>query len=439
MKSKRQLINISNNSFFESNIPINAPVQLEYGSHRWISTIRGSKFSKYILVATPESDDRMEEFERRKVFVRFLVEGIVYGYEACVMKEETKPPILVLEYPKSLYRFNLRKNRRVNTLHPICISVSEHSKVLNGALVDFSDKGALVAVETSVKLRYGQQLSISLTLSDKMKIKSLLCNVSNARLSGDKQLMGVSFDNSDKNKNALSLIKSFFEYCFNICVGRKIKVGKAQNQEQETFYVGQEITLELHKKPIRSFVRGCRIYRHEGYILCDFPEITDKKQVPKLGDVVIVNYKLKGKKCKTVMEFGPILHNTNLWMLMYLIEAIEYAFRKHERYESLIPAKITYKTGLKIEKIGEGLLDDISLNGARIITDKPLSLHSGNIINISFQLGDYGTIDYQNFKVIRKEYKNKIFEYSGNFINMKDKDQSKFNKFFEFCKEWKLE
>lgn len=438
MDSHSKNVDIRFDASFQSKFPIGGPVLIEHAGKRYTSILKGVLFSKFVLMDVPVFQGRPVVFDYSAVLiVRFIVAGVVYGFKTVVLRMHKKPLVLVLEYPTKITQNNLRESGRIKILLPIRVSMNGCSEITDGAILDLSSKGALVTMKTSMEIKKKQKILVSMTLPDGRKIESMVCYICNIRFLGDKKIFGVSFE--DRDEGSSKLIKSFYNDCYQIYSSHKSNSEEDESVKSGMFSIGQEMTIEVQGKGIKTLLQGWHQWRDEGYFLIYPPSMHDIGQAPKPGSNIIVRYMSGGTVYGTATRFAVSLAKTNLWMLEFSGDVEELSLRSNERFYCLIPVRLTGSEKGKIEEIGTGLICDISFSGAKIITKEPISLPESNMIQISILLSDAGAIEFQECEVVRKTVQIGYIEYAGMFVDMNEENKEKLQKFFEFCKTWIME
>lgn len=206
----------------ESRIPIGDPVQITCRDKKYISIFRGVIAFKCLLIDIPvEGGKKVLLDYNASLTARFLEEGTVYGFKTAVVRLHSKSDLMVLEYPDSIRRFELRKSKRLNVIIPSVVTTgweteSSTGKIwqtetLPGAIMDISEIGALIAVSISKFVDVGHKVTISTTLPDGTRITSLEAEIKNVRSSTNKLFLGLYFHNRDDD--SVKTILNFYREC----------------------------------------------------------------------------------------------------------------------------------------------------------------------------------------------------------------------------------
>ncbi|MBI5636514.1 MAG: flagellar brake protein [Nitrospinae bacterium] len=205
-------------TFFTANNPVEKfcdvgdPLVIEWKEKRYHSQLRGAK-AEYItanilggkprLSILPETSFLLADmpkgyaaagFEHNApLTVRFLSGGSVYAFKTTLMRVHSQPPILVLEYPDEVQRYNLRSNERISIVSPARISENGGSVCKTGAVLDISADGARVGLDAINGIGVGAKLHLSFTLPNGAAVNQLAAAVRNISEESGKYLLGISF------------------------------------------------------------------------------------------------------------------------------------------------------------------------------------------------------------------------------------------------------
>ena len=422
------IINISGPSFAPY-FPIGEPIQLEFREKKFNSVFRGLKVSKYILADIPLVGGKHIFVDYNTVFTfRFFSSGSVYGFTSYLTRIHSKQGLLVLEFPESIKKYNMRTSSRVNLIVPVKVIVKDLQGIREGAILDLSSHGALLALNAPENIESGRRLKISLVLPDGKEVKSILAITCNAKASGNKTLLGIGFD--DKDQASIDTIRSFYNDCLGY-VGDSTEPVK--NEGSEIFGVGQEITLEMGKKKIVATLTGWKL-GEKGYILVDSQAGDKFASLVKSGEDAVVRSVKYGTLFGLEARFQTVLEKTNLWMFGIGEDILKFPLRADDRSYCLIPAKILEDKEGKAEDVGKGMIFNLSLGGLKLLTKYPV--RDFLYLRLSFPLGSFGVVSTAKVKMVRCVPQGQFHEFAGSFVNLGKEDEQTLRKFFEFCKSW---
>lgn len=192
----------------EVSIPVGelCQIQLDQGKHS--SFFRGYSYPKYILIDGPVARGApVVAFSGTAYVVRFIHEGLVYGYESMLMKQYTSPISLwVMRYPDEIQVVNLRKSQRVSTFIPASFTNGE--RPITGAIIDISEGGGFFVAPGKAMIQPGQTAQMDMTLPNGEKITGFECKICSVKPNGSKVSFGINFNQLDTVNS--QKIKSFY-------------------------------------------------------------------------------------------------------------------------------------------------------------------------------------------------------------------------------------
>lgn len=215
-------VGINFDTSIEAMIPIGDPVQINCQDKKYSSVFRGVVALECIVVDIPIVDGKKIILNyNASITARFLVDGTVYGFKTGLLRVHTKSGLMVIEYPDSVKKYNLRKSRRISLLLPAQVTTGYEkgslsgrtwqTETLSGAILDLSGIGALIAVKPSKTADVGHKVTISTNLPGGTPIVSLEAEIKNIRKSDEKLLLGVNFEKEySESKNS---ILEFYNEC----------------------------------------------------------------------------------------------------------------------------------------------------------------------------------------------------------------------------------
>lgn len=215
-------VGINFDTSIEAMIPIGDPVQINCQDKKYNSVFRGVVALECIVADIPIVDGKKIILNySASITARFLVDGTVYGFKTGLLRVHAKSGLMVMEYPDSIKKYNLRKSRRISVLLPSEVTTGYEkgslsgqtwqTETLSGAILDLSGIGALIAVKPSKTADVGHKVTISTSLPDGTPIVSLEAKIKNIRKSDEKLLLGVCFEKEySESKNA---VLKFYNEC----------------------------------------------------------------------------------------------------------------------------------------------------------------------------------------------------------------------------------
>jgi c-di-GMP-binding flagellar brake protein YcgR len=185
-------------------LPIFLDMTAEGKNIRAQSNVIGWTRPQCLIAAAPQFDSPLSELaETAALVVRYLHEGVVYGFVTKVLKKYDEPtPMWCLEYPPAVEVKNLRRWPRIKVLLP--------AKTTDGQtwyILDLSREGALIAVSREVDV--GEELRLSFPLPDGNQVDNLKMSVVRLQRTAAEQTIGVRFTSTDATK--LSRIEGYVD------------------------------------------------------------------------------------------------------------------------------------------------------------------------------------------------------------------------------------
>lgn len=192
------------------------PLIIEWKGKRYPSLMRGAKAevvatntlggkgrisiladTSFLIVDMPKGYAAAGFLNNSPLTVRFLSSGSVYAFNAKLMRLHSQPPVLVLEYPEKLRRYNLRSSERISIVTRARISKDGGSDHQMGALLDISATGARLGLDTAEGISPGMMLHLSFILPDGVAVSQLTAVVRNISGENGKYLLGISLLGQD--------------------------------------------------------------------------------------------------------------------------------------------------------------------------------------------------------------------------------------------------
>ncbi|MBI5636547.1 MAG: PilZ domain-containing protein [Nitrospinae bacterium] len=192
------------------------PLIIEWKGKRYPSLMRGAKAEviatntlggkgrisvladvSFFIVDMPKGYAAAGFLNNSPLTVRFFSSGSVYAFHAKLMRLHSQPPVLVLEYPEKLQRYNLRSNERISIVTRARVSKNGGSDHQMGALLDISDSGAKLGLDTVEGIDLGMMLHLSFILPNGVAVSQLTAAVRNINEENGKYLLGISLSGHD--------------------------------------------------------------------------------------------------------------------------------------------------------------------------------------------------------------------------------------------------
>ena len=135
------------------------------------------------------------------IMVRFLADGTIFGFRTEILSLVTKPaPLLVLNYPDTIEKRELRKDKRINCLLPARLEVAE--VFFPSMVTDLSRSGCRLAAklqgnEVLTGIPKESLLVLHLNLSNESGGYALPVLVKNVQYTNEAVTLGLSFQDPD--------------------------------------------------------------------------------------------------------------------------------------------------------------------------------------------------------------------------------------------------
>jgi c-di-GMP-binding flagellar brake protein YcgR len=177
-------------------------IQCQGSSERLKFDLIGLAPGRYLIVAPSGATDPVSLLkDNQEVVVRYLHRGEVLGFRTTVLKQLDNPyPLIFLAYPKTVERFNLRKDARITCNLPVAATVKDQK--LSGVITDISLGGCRVVLRSVENLDSGlflpeASLLLDFTVPGGDGPIHLKCLIRNAHLAKEKIEVGVEFSETE--------------------------------------------------------------------------------------------------------------------------------------------------------------------------------------------------------------------------------------------------
>ncbi|WP_197495813.1 flagellar brake protein [Acidihalobacter yilgarnensis] len=131
-----------------------------------------------------------------KVVVRFLVDGVAYGFLSSVVHAISIPePLLFMQYPDAIKQVSVRQHKRLACRLP-CTLTNDAGQKETVLLLDISEQGAKIACrEQSVEGHdSGTPVGLELTLPGPHGMQAMIGKIVRITQQGKASIAGVVFD-----------------------------------------------------------------------------------------------------------------------------------------------------------------------------------------------------------------------------------------------------
>lgn len=376
--------------------------------------------TSFILADMPK-DYAAARFEYNSpLTVRFLLEGSVYAFKTMLIRVHGQPPVLVLEYPNEVQRYNMRSSERVNIISPAEVARNGGPDHQMGAVLDISTSGARIGLEAKNGINVGDKIHVSFKLSNGQDINHLSAVVRSIDEENGKYLLGIGFLGSD------DAISAFCKECADFVSITNPAAHPAMLELQK------EAMIEFDRKSGKVVVRGYKEGAN-GYILTEKPQ----GQLPPLsiGKNAVIRVENRGTIYGMAVTYKDFLKRTDLCYFPFHEDVVSHSLRSEER---VVCQQLATIKGIKNESDApqSGVIVNLGKGGLRFATRGPIEAKTGDEVLMSFYPGGIGFIDRLRMRLMRVNNHEGQFEYATQFIDMEKEQQELLDSYFAFCRNW---
>lgn len=354
------------------------------------------------------------------LLVRFLLEGSVFAFKSMLVGVHSHPPLLVLEYPNEMQRYNMRSSERVSLISPARISFGSAEEFKMGAVLDISETGARVGLESMEGVGIGAKIFLSFTLSTGAVVNQLAAIVRSVDEEGGKYFLGIGFLGEDP------VVKGYCQECADIAAN--------------AYAMGSDTMLELHKDAVIEFsrkngkvvVRGWKEGRN-GYLLTERPH-GGVVSIP-IGQSATIRVENRGTIYGMAVTYKEFLKKTDLCYFPFQDEVVAHSLRSEERVLCQFPVAIQ-RAENNVAQPGAGVVVNLGKGGLRFITRISLQAQPGDVLSVDFQPGGVGLIQQLKMRVMRVSNHGNQFEYATQFIDLDMERAKVLEDYFAFYRVW---
>lgn len=135
-------------------LEIGIPIQLRLDGVAFPlqSVLVGMEVDEYLIIKGPAQYTNVKHklAPGVDIIVRYLYRGIVYGFQSKIIEIISRPEKLIfLEYPRIIEHFELRSQKRAESIFPATIIIKD--KTNHGAIIDVSRNGCRCQIMNSKK------------------------------------------------------------------------------------------------------------------------------------------------------------------------------------------------------------------------------------------------------------------------------------------------
>ncbi len=419
---------------------IGGPLSIELKGKRYHTQLRGAKAEfvttnlmggKPRLTTVPETSFILADMPKNyaaagfeyysPLIVRFLLEGSVYAFKTMLVGVHSQPPLLVLEYPNDVQRYNMRSSERVSLISPVRISAEgSGSEFKMGAVMDISESGARIGMESKDGISVGGKILLSFTLSNGAAVNQMAAMVRTLDEDGGKYFLGIGFLGRDP------VVKSYCMECAEIAAS--------------AYAPGAETMLELHKEAVIEYarkngkvmVRGWKEGKN-GFLLTERPHGA-MPSIP-LGQSATIRVENRGTIYGMAVTYKEFLKKIDLCFFPFQDDVISHSLRSEERAVCQFPA-VVQTAGDLAAKPESGVIVNLGKGGLRFVTRVSLQAKLGDELLMSFHPGGMASINQQRMRLMRVNAHDGQFEYATKYVDLDKESAKALEDFFEFYRIW---
>ncbi len=159
---------------------------------------------QFIMVRLPRITGVNEHlYVEKKVTVRYVLQGNVYGFESEVLWTQVTPfRLLFLRYPDTIEILNLRKCQRVDCYLPVKIGVGEPDSgqysEYEGMMLNLSCGGCQVVADANEQdlppLQVDSDVTLEFHMMGATKVTRIVGRTKNLNVTRNRMYLGVMFD-----------------------------------------------------------------------------------------------------------------------------------------------------------------------------------------------------------------------------------------------------
>ncbi len=151
--------------------------------------------------------------------VRFLKDGVAYGFETRILSISPHPfPLIFLQYPKTIEQFTIRKYHRVKSDFRARLLDEHGTYITDATITNISVGGCGVHIPVKEGRELSQHVNYKIDFSVLENDLRLYCVIRKKRTEKDACCLGLEFsDISSEDKEKINL---FLDVCMNILTSR---------------------------------------------------------------------------------------------------------------------------------------------------------------------------------------------------------------------------
>lgn len=163
------------------------------------SIIVGMDLDEYLIIKIPAQYTNIKHklVQGVDIVVRYLYQGTVYGFQTKLIEIISRPvKLLFLEYPKIIEHYDLRSQKRAESLFPAAIRIKD--KTNHGAIIDVSKNGCRCHIlnskqETLPPVQIDDEIVLKCKFPGVQGDREVFGKVKNIKRSRKELIVGVEF------------------------------------------------------------------------------------------------------------------------------------------------------------------------------------------------------------------------------------------------------
>jgi c-di-GMP-binding flagellar brake protein YcgR len=170
------------------------------------SELTGVEDDKYLMIKWPTVDPKVDASnlicKGNTVFVKYLREGVEFGFQSHILEVISNPAKLIfIKYPENTEVNVLREHRRVDCYLPASVSIADNK--IKGAITDISRMGVLFVAEipaddnTINQLETSNEIGLTFQLPGMQRELTIAVKLRSITKGKDKVLMGIEYGKMD--------------------------------------------------------------------------------------------------------------------------------------------------------------------------------------------------------------------------------------------------
>lgn len=183
------------------NLEIGIPIQLKMEGVAFPlqSVLVGMEIDEYLIIKIPAQYTNVKHklIPGVDIIVRYLYRGTVYGFQTKLIEIISKPvKLLFLEYPKIIEHYDLRSQKRAESIFPATITIRD--KTNHGAIIDVSKNGCRCQIlntrrEPLPPVQIDDEIFLRCKFPGVEGDREVLGKIKNIRRSRKELIVGVEF------------------------------------------------------------------------------------------------------------------------------------------------------------------------------------------------------------------------------------------------------